>query len=79
MAASSTVPIVMMAIDFDPLALGYIRSLARPGGNVTGLFLQQVELAAKRAELVKQAFPELTAATMLWDASSASHGRPPKR
>ncbi len=72
MAASSTVPIVMMAIDYDPLALGYIKSLARPGGNVTGLFLQQVELAEKRVELVKQVFPELEAATMLWDAPSAS-------
>jgi putative ABC transport system substrate-binding protein len=72
MAASSTVPIVMMAIDYDPLALGYIKSLARPGGNVTGLFLQQVELAEKRVELVKQLFPELAAATMLWDAPSAS-------
>lgn len=79
MAASSTVPIVMIAIDFDPLALGYIKSLARPGGNVTGLFLQQVELAEKRVELAKQAFPELTAATMLWDAPSASQWQATRR
>jgi putative ABC transport system substrate-binding protein len=71
MAATSTVPIVMLAIDFDPLAQGYIKGLARPGGNVTGVFLQQVELAAKRVELAKQAFPDLKAAAMVWDEISA--------
>jgi ABC-type uncharacterized transport system substrate-binding protein len=45
LAASDTLPIVMIAIDYDPLALGYVKSLARPTGNVTGLFLQQIELA----------------------------------
>ena len=42
LAASVTVPIVMVAVDYDPLALGYVKSLARPGGNVTGLYLQQL-------------------------------------
>jgi putative ABC transport system substrate-binding protein len=37
-AATRTVPIVMLAIDYDPVARGYVRSLARPGGNVTGVF-----------------------------------------
>jgi len=44
-AATSTLPIVMVAFDYDPLALGYIRTLARPGGNVTGVFVQQIEQA----------------------------------
>jgi ABC-type uncharacterized transport system substrate-binding protein len=70
-AATNTIPIVMLAIDYDPLALGYVESLARPGGNVTGIFLQQIELAEKRTELVKQAFPELKAATVFWDGPSA--------
>ena len=74
-AATTTIPIVMVAIDYDPLALGYVKSLARPGGNVTGLFLQQVELAVKRAELVKQAFPDIKAATAFWDWSSAHQWR----
>jgi hypothetical protein len=47
-AATRTVPVVMIAIDYDPLARGYMASLARPSGNVTGVVFQQVELAAKR-------------------------------
>jgi ABC-type uncharacterized transport system substrate-binding protein len=71
LAATDTVPIVMIAIDYDPLALGYTKSLARPSGNVTGLFLQQIELATKRLQLLKDALPDLRTATMFWDASSA--------
>jgi hypothetical protein len=40
----TTVPIVIVAIDYDPIASGYVNSLARPSGNVTGVFLQQIEL-----------------------------------
>jgi putative ABC transport system substrate-binding protein len=50
-AASDTVPVVMIATEFDPLARGYVKSLARPGGRVTGVFLQQIELASKRLQL----------------------------
>ena len=71
LAATDTVPIVMIAIDYDPFALGYVKSLARPSGNVTGLFLQQIELATKRLQLFTDALPDLRAATMFWDASSA--------
>jgi putative tryptophan/tyrosine transport system substrate-binding protein len=69
--ATTTIPVVMVAIDYDPLALGYIASLARPGGNVTGVFLQQLELTAKRIELLKATFPKLTRVGILWDASAA--------
>jgi len=69
-AATGTLPIVMIAFDYDPLALGYIKTLARPGGNVTGLFVQQIEQAVKRLELVREAFPEAQAATVLWDKLS---------
>ena len=71
LAATRTLPIVMIAIDFDPFARGYVTSLARPSGNVTGISFQQIELAAKRIELVKEAFPNIPGATMFWDQSSA--------
>ena len=64
-------PIVMVAIDFDPIARGYIAGLPQPGGNITGLFLQQLELTGKRLEFLKDALPELTRVAVLWDAFSA--------
>ena len=67
---TDTVPVVMIAIDYDPLALGFIKSLARPTRNVTGLFLQQIELAKKRVQILKDALPDMQAATMFWDRSS---------
>jgi putative tryptophan/tyrosine transport system substrate-binding protein len=70
-AATRTLPIVMIAIDFDPVASGYVKSLARPEGNITGLSLQQIELVTKRLQLLKDAFPDLQAATMFWDQSTA--------
>jgi putative ABC transport system substrate-binding protein len=70
--ATNKVPIVIVAIDYDPIALGYVASLARPGKNVTGLFSQQIELTAKRLQLLKDAFPELKSATVLWDRISAN-------
>jgi len=44
-AASGAIPVVMIAINFDPIARGYVTSLARPGGNITGVVFQQLELA----------------------------------
>jgi putative ABC transport system substrate-binding protein len=55
--ATRTVPIVMVALNFDPVAKGYVRSLARPGGNVTGIFTQQPEQDVKRLELLREVFP----------------------
>jgi putative ABC transport system substrate-binding protein len=40
LAATNTLPIVTVAIDYDPIARGYVKSLPRPGGNITGIFLQ---------------------------------------
>ena len=71
LAVTRTLPIVMIAIDYDPFARGYVTSLARPSGNVTGVFFQQIELAAKRIQIVKDAFPHVAAATMFWDWLSA--------
>jgi putative tryptophan/tyrosine transport system substrate-binding protein len=69
--ATSTIPIVMIAIDFDPIAQGYIAGLARPGGNITGLVLQQLEVTGKRLEVLKDVVPQLTRVAVLWDAFSA--------
>ena len=55
--ATSTIPIVMVGINYDPIALGYVASLARPGGNVTGVFFRHLELTAKRLELFKEMLP----------------------
>src|SRR5262245_8326354 len=69
--ASGFVPVVMIAVNFDPLARGYITSLTRPGGNITGLVFQQLELAQKQVELLTQAFPDRTRLAMLFDSQSA--------
>jgi len=71
LAVTRTVPVVMIAIDYDPLARGYIANLARPSGNVTGVAFQQIELAAKRIQLIKDSFSDKAAATMFWDEFSA--------
>ena len=70
-AASASIPVVMLANSFDPIARGYVASLARPGGNITGLFYRQPELAQKRVELLTEAFPTRTRLAVLWDATSS--------
>jgi putative tryptophan/tyrosine transport system substrate-binding protein len=74
-AATDTLPIVMIAVDYDPFARGYVQSLARPGGRVTGVFFQQIELAVKRLQLMKEALPDVAAATVFWNATSADQWR----
>lgn len=69
--ATRTIPIAMIAVNFDPIARGYVASLARPGGNVTGIFIRQLELAQKQLELLTQAFPERKRIAALYDALSA--------
>ncbi len=69
--ATDAIPIVVVAVDYDPLALGYVASLARPGGTVTGVFAQQPDLAAKRLELLKEALPKLGRVAVHWDVLSA--------
>src|SRR6516225_9280744 len=69
-AVAGTSPIAFLAIDFDPLAAGDVASLARPGGNITGIFVQQIELAAKRIELLREAMPAARRVGLAWDAAS---------
>ena len=63
-------PIAMLAIDFDPVARGYVASLSRPGSNVTGIFVRQLELAAKRVEIAREAFPRATVVGIAFDTIS---------
>jgi len=64
--ATRTIPIVFYG-GFDPVALGLVDSLARPGGNVTGFTAIAVALAGKRLELLKEIIPKLSRITVLWD------------
>ena len=63
-------PIVFLALDFDPVEKGYVASLARPGSNSTGIFVSQLELAAKRIELLRETLPNARRVGLLWDAAS---------
>jgi putative ABC transport system substrate-binding protein len=67
--ATSTIPIVMAPAAGDAVALGWIASLPRPGGNVTGLTDESVQLSAKRLELLKEAVPQATRIAVLWNAN----------
>jgi putative ABC transport system substrate-binding protein len=69
-AAAGALPIAFLAIDFDPVAKGHVESLARPGGNVTGILVQQLELAAKRTELVRELLPRARVLGLAWDLAS---------
>ena len=61
----------MIAVNFDPIARGYVTSLAQPGGNITGVVFQQLELAQKQVELLTQAFPERSLLAVFFDAQTA--------
>jgi putative tryptophan/tyrosine transport system substrate-binding protein len=66
--ASASVPIVLTGAG-DPVATGLVQSLARPGGNVTGMTELSTELSAKRLQLIKEAVPNLMRVAMLWNAA----------
>jgi putative ABC transport system substrate-binding protein len=70
--ATKTIPIIMMGSGTDPVEAGFIDSLARPGGNVTGLTLLRVELGGKRLELLKEVVPKLARAAVLYDPALPS-------
>jgi putative ABC transport system substrate-binding protein len=67
MNAGKTIPIVMAGLGVDPVEAGLVESLARPGGNVTGLSSLSRELAGKRLELLKEAVPKLVRVAALYD------------
>src|SRR6267378_8479842 len=68
--ATTTIPIVTVS-GADPVAIGLVTSLARPGGNITGLSLMSAELAGKRLQLLKEASGSLGRVAVLWNARDA--------
>jgi putative ABC transport system substrate-binding protein len=67
--ATSTIPVVMAGAG-DPVALGFVQSLGRPGGNFTGLSLQSIETTGKRLELLKELVPGAAPVAVLWHRAS---------
>jgi ABC-type uncharacterized transport system substrate-binding protein len=72
--ATKTIPIVM-AQDIDPIGNGFVASLARPGGNITGLSTLQSDLTGKRLELLKEAVPQLSRVAVIGRSISADNAR----
>jgi putative ABC transport system substrate-binding protein len=70
--ATSTIPIVFMS-HADPLGSGHVTSLARPGGNATGLTIMMTETNVKGLELFKEAVPRLSRVGVVWDPATPSH------
>ena len=68
--ATKTIPIVMTGQGSDPVRAGHVESLARPGGNVTGLTNLTRELGGKRLELLKEAVPKLSRVAVLYDPAN---------
>ena len=69
--ATRTIPIVFLGAGSDPVALGLVDSLARPGGNLTGVSNIASALAGKRLELLKETIPKLSRVAVLWNPQNA--------
>jgi putative ABC transport system substrate-binding protein len=70
--ATNSIPIVVAVCNDDMIETGVVASLARPGGNITGLSKLTPELAAKRLELLKEVLPEASRVAVLWDSNYSS-------
>ena len=68
--ATGTIPIVAFDLETDPVAGGFAASLARPGANVTGLFLDHPGLTGKWLELIREVDPKVHRVALLWDATT---------
>jgi putative ABC transport system substrate-binding protein len=68
--ATKTIPIVMVGLGADPVEVGLVESLARPGGNVTGVTNLSRDLVGKRLELLKEAVPQIARVAVLYDPAN---------
>lgn len=73
--ATRTIPIIGIDLETDPIAAGWVVSLARPGSNVTGVFLDVSEFAAKCLQILTEAVTGLTRVGVLWDPATGSYQR----
>jgi len=73
-SATKTIPIIMIAVS-DPVSLGFVDTLAKPGKNITGLTTQAPELGGKRLELLKEILPKLSRVAVLGDRNSPGYAR----
>lgn len=69
---TSTVPIVALDLESDPVSSGYVKSLASPGGNLTGLFFDFAEFSGKWLEIMGELVPGLKNAAVIWDPSTGA-------
>jgi putative ABC transport system substrate-binding protein len=70
-AATTTIPIVALDLESDPVKSGLVKSIARPGGNLTGLFFDFPEFSAKWLQLLAEAVPDISRLAVLWDPTTA--------
>jgi len=73
--ATRTIPIVGVDLETDPVAAGWVESLAKPGGNVTGVFFDVADFAAKCLQILVEAVPNLPRVGVLWDPSTGGYQR----
>lgn len=68
-SASRTIPVVALDLESDPIGSGLATSLGRPGGNITGIFLDADQMNGKRLQMLRELLPRLSRVAALWDAS----------
>jgi putative ABC transport system substrate-binding protein len=71
--ATADLPIIAVDLESDPVESGFVASLARPGGNLTGLFLDLPTLCGKWLQLIGEAVPGIATIAVLWDSKTGSH------
>jgi len=69
-AVKSTIPVVAMDLESDPVASGFVKTLPRPAGKITGVFMDLPELAGKWLDILKTAVPTMARVTVLWDPAT---------
>jgi putative ABC transport system substrate-binding protein len=67
--ASQTIPVVALDLESDPVGSGFAASLGRPGGNITGIFLDAEQMNGKRLQMLRELLPRMSRVAALWDAS----------